>query len=559
MAQFEFATATRIVFGRGTLAQAAKAAQGFGQRVFLVTGGNVGRAERLLGLLKQTGLEAVTASVMGEPTTELVQLLTTQAKAERCDVVIGIGGGSVIDAAKAVSGLLTNEGDLFDYLEVIGKAQPLKHPAAPYIAIPTTAGTGAEVTRNAVLGSKEHRVKVSLRSPLMLPRLAIVDPELTYDLPPDVTAYTGLDALTQVIEPYVCTKANPMTDGWCVEGIRRAAKSLRKAVELGKDADARGDMAVTSLFGGLALANAGLGAVHGFAAPFGGMFSAPHGAVCAALLPHVMAANIKALRESAPRHVALMRYEEIGRLLTGKTQATAEDGVQWVAELVKDLRVPGLAKYGCNDGDVMELVEKASKASSMKANPVELTTAELLEIVFAAKSSATETSPARRINSALAGRVQGSSASAPVNCIVDLCLNRFNVLAIVHKQFPEGTFDLYYFIKNVRLAAEAMFAGGFTKGLDFNNLPDWVLNAATANNIYMESRPHAQDLITCFHQAVLRQSMQPQESFDLAFAYLTISEAVMAKSLWERVLAGKVSSGDFEGDFLDSWTPWPAD
>ncbi len=384
MAQFEFATATRIVFGRGTLAQAAKAAQGFGLRVFLVTGGNVGRAERLLGLLKQTGLEAVTASVMGEPTTELVQALTAQAKAERCDVVIGIGGGSVIDAAKAVSGLLTNEGDLFDYLEVIGKAQPLKHPAAPYIAIPTTAGTGAEVTRNAVLGSKEHRVKVSLRSPLMLPRLAIVDPELTYDLPPDVTAYTGLDALTQVIEPYVCTKANPMTDGWCVEGIRRAAKSLRKAVEQGKDAEAREDMAVTSLFGGLALANAGLGAVHGIAAPFGGMFSAPHGAVCAALLPHVMAANIKALQESAPGSVALVRYDEIGRLLTGRPQATAEDGVQWVAELVKDLQVPGLAKYGFAEKDVAEVVDKAAKASSMKANPVELTTSELSGILRAA-------------------------------------------------------------------------------------------------------------------------------------------------------------------------------
>jgi alcohol dehydrogenase class IV len=283
-----------------------------------------------------------------------------------------------------VSGLLTNAGDLFDYLEVIGKAQPLKHPAAPYIAIPTTAGTGAEVTRNAVLGSKEYRVKVSLRSPLMLPRLAIVDPELTYDLPPDVTAYTGLDALTQVIEPYVCTRANPMTDGWCVEGIRRAARSLRKAVEQGKDVGAREDMAMTSLFGGLALANAGLGAVHGFAAPFGGMFPAPHGAVCAALLSRVMAANIKALRESAPGSVALVRYEEIGRLLTGKAQATADDGVQWVAQLVKDLRVPKLSQYGCTEKDVMEVVEKAAKASSMKANPVELSNTTLTDVLRAA-------------------------------------------------------------------------------------------------------------------------------------------------------------------------------
>jgi len=384
MTRFDFATATRIVFGAGTLSEAVKAAAGFGRRVFLVTGSRLERAGGLVGQLKQAGLEVVTAQVIGEPATDSVRRLTAHARAERCEVVLGLGGGSVIDAAKAVSGLLTNEGDLFDYLEVIGKAQPLKNPAAPYIAIPTTAGTGAEVTRNAVLGSKEHRVKVSLRSPLMLPRLAIVDPELTYDLPPDVTSYTGLDALTQVIEPYVCTRANPMTDGWCVEGIRRAASSLRKAVEQGNDKVAREDMAVTSLFGGLALANAGLGAVHGFAAPFGGMFPAPHGAVCAALLPHVMAANIKALRESAPESIALMRYEEIGRLLTGKAQGTAEDGVQWVAQLVKDLQVPKLSQYGCVEKDIAQVVEKAAKASSMKANPVALTTSVLSEVLRAA-------------------------------------------------------------------------------------------------------------------------------------------------------------------------------
>lgn len=384
MTRFEFATATRIVFGAGTLPEAVKAAQGFGRRVFLVTGSKVERAKGLVEQLKRSGMEVVMASVSGEPTTDSVQALTAQAKAERCDAVIGFGGGSVIDAAKAVSGLLTNEGDLFDYLEVIGKALPLKNPAAPYIAIPTTAGTGAEVTRNAVLGSKEHRVKVSLRSPLMLPRLAIVDPELTYDLPPDVTTYTGLDALTQVIEPYVCTKANPMTDGWCVEGIRRAAKSLRKAVEQGSDPAAREDMAVTSLFGGLALANAGLGAVHGFAAPFGGMFPAPHGAVCAALLPHVMAANIKALQGRAPGGVALARYGEIGRLLTGMPQATAEDGVEWVAELVKDLQVPKFSQYGFNEKEIGSVVGKAAQASSMKANPVELNEATLAEILRAA-------------------------------------------------------------------------------------------------------------------------------------------------------------------------------
>lgn len=381
MTRFEFATATRIVFGAGTLGEAAKAAVGLGKRAFLVTGSNPARAEKLVQQLEAAGVEVITGTVSGEPTTDLVQTLTAQAREAKCDVVLGFGGGSVVDAAKAVSALLTNDGELFDYLEVIGKAQPLNNPAAPYIAIPTTAGTGAEVTRNAVLGSKEQRVKVSLRSPLMLPRLAVVDPELTYDLPPEVTAYTGLDALTQVIEPYVCSRANPMTDGWCVEGIKRAARSLRRAVEDGKNAEAREDMAVTSLFGGLALANAGLGAVHGFAAPFGGMFAAPHGAVCAALLPHVMAANIIALRERAAGHEALKRYAEIGCLLTGQAQATAEDGVQWVAELVRDLQVPKLSSYDCNEEQVPQVVEKASKASSMKANPLVLTSNELSAVL----------------------------------------------------------------------------------------------------------------------------------------------------------------------------------
>ena len=266
--------------------------------------------------------------------------------------MIGIGGGSALDAAKAIAALLTNAGDLFDYLEVIGRAQPLVHPAAPCIAIPTTAGTGSEVTRNAVLSSPEHRVKVSLRSAYMLPRVALVDPELTYELPPSVTAATGLDALTQLIEPYVSPRANPVTDGMCVEGIRRAARSLRRAVENGRDTSAREDMALASLFGGLALANAGLGAVHGFAGPMGGMFPAPHGAVCAALLPHVMETNLRALRSRAPSSESLSRYSELGPLLTGRTQATADDAVQWIHELVTALHIPRLKSYGITSADI---------------------------------------------------------------------------------------------------------------------------------------------------------------------------------------------------------------
>ena len=223
--------------------------------------------------------------------------------------------------------MLANDGELLDYVEIIRRGQPLTKPSAPFIAIPTTAGTGSEVTRNAVLASPGHKVKVSLRSPLMHARVAVVDPELTYDLPPALTASTGMDALTQLIEPFVCNRANPLTDGLCVEGLRRAARSLRIAFSNGKDKDAREDMAVAGLFGGLALSNAGLGAVHGFAGPIGGSFPAPHGAICAALLPHVMAMNLRALRQRDPHGAALYRYEEAARWLAGDMKAKADDGI----------------------------------------------------------------------------------------------------------------------------------------------------------------------------------------------------------------------------------------
>jgi alcohol dehydrogenase class IV len=249
------------------------------------------------------------------------------------------------------------------------------------MAIPTTAGTGAEVTRNAVLASPEHKVKVSLRSPTMLPRVALVDPELTYSMPPAITASTGLDALTQLIEPYVSSRANPMTDGLCREGMTRAARSLRRAYEQGDDVAAREDMALASLFGGLALANAGLGAAHGFAAPIGGAFDAPHGALCAALLPKVMQINVRALQERQPEHPSLRRYREVAQILTGNEGAEVADGVHWVERLSAALRVPTLASYGIGPGDFPGLVQKAAAASSMKANPIALTPEEMKEIL----------------------------------------------------------------------------------------------------------------------------------------------------------------------------------
>ena len=374
---FEFATATRILFGAGMAARLGENAKSHGHRALVVTGANPHRAGRLLANLAANGIPTTTFAVSGEPEIATVENGTALAKSAQCDYVISLGGGSVIDAGKAIAAMMKNDGRLLDYLEIIGGGQTLKKRSAPFIAIPTTAGTGAEVTRNAVLASPEHKLKVSLRSPKMLPYVALIDPELTYDLPPALTASTGLDALTQLIEPYVCLRANPMTDAYCIDGIRRAARSLREVVFNGQNKSAREDLSLASLFGGLALANAGLGAVHGFAGPIGGMFPAPHGAVCAALLPHVMAANIKALRERSPQSSTLGRYQHIASLLTGDPQATADDGVAWVQKLVSDLPVLRLNTYGIREEHVADIVAKAANASSMKANPVVLTAAEL--------------------------------------------------------------------------------------------------------------------------------------------------------------------------------------
>jgi alcohol dehydrogenase class IV len=377
--EFEFTSPNKIIFGGGTLCGAGAIARAFGKRALVVTGRDAKRAGPLLKILGEASVSAATFSVAGEPELATIEQGTALAKKENCELVIGFGGGSALDAAKGMAAMLTNGGGLLDYVEIIGRGNALTRPSAPFIAIPTTAGTGSEVTRNAVLASPEHKLKVSLRSPLMLAKVALVDPELTYDLPPALTASTGLDALTQLIEPFVCSRANPMTDSLCVEGIRRTARSLRVAFGDSQNQSAREDMALAGLFGGLALANAGLGAVHGFAGPIGGSFPAPHGAICAALLPHVMSINIHALRKRASGSEALRRYDGVARLLTSDTRAAADDGVAWVRKLVGDLQIPRLGIYGIKSEHVAELVQKAMQASSMKANPIALTPEELAE------------------------------------------------------------------------------------------------------------------------------------------------------------------------------------
>lgn len=378
---FEFATATRILFGAGRFREAAPIAAGLGKRALVVTGTGIDRVASLLEQLRAAGVHPEVFPVSGEPSTATVLAGIEAARAAGCDMVLGIGGGSALDAAKAMATLIANGGELLDYLEVIGRGQPLRKQSVPCVAIPTTAGTGSEVTRNAVLESTEHRVKVSLRSPYMLPAFAIVDPELTYSMPQSLTASTGLDALTQLIEPFACNFPNPLIDPICREGIRIAGMSLRRAYHDGRDVIARKRMSLASLFGGLALANARLGAVHGLAGPLGGWLGAPHGAICARLLPYVMEVNIRALQAREPGSPALERYREIAVLLTGKADATEAEGVDWAHALCDELQVLPLSGFGLTASDFPVIIAQSQKASSMRGNPIALTDNELAQIL----------------------------------------------------------------------------------------------------------------------------------------------------------------------------------
>jgi alcohol dehydrogenase class IV len=379
--RFEFATTQRVIFGMGVVQEAGLLAKALGKRPLVVTGRDASRCGRLLELLGSQGLQATRFALSGEPTLADVRAGVAQARATNADLVIGFGGGSAVDGAKAIAALAVNAGDPVRYLEVIGEGWPLERRPLPCMAIPTTAGTGSEVTRNAVLTSPEHGVKVSLRHVWMLPQVALVDPELALGLPPEITASTGLDALTQLIEPFLSSRANPLTDALCREGIPKVARSLHRACEHGREAGAREDMALASLFGGMALANAGLGAVHGLAAPLGGMRPVPHGVACAALLPYVLEANLEALRSCDPGHPALARFTELAHLLTGNPDAEAQDAVRWIQALVEDMQIPRLERYGLEASDLEVIAARAMTASSMQANPVRLDAGTLVRIL----------------------------------------------------------------------------------------------------------------------------------------------------------------------------------
>jgi len=378
---FEFATAGRIMAGPGRAAELPGVLAGLGSRVLVCTGANPARHASLLAGL---GMPAVVFGVAGEPTAELARSGAAAAREHGADVVAAIGGGSVIDLGKAVAMLLANGGDPLDYLEVVGAGQPITRPAAPCVAVPTTAGTGAEVTANAVLAVPEHRLKASLRSPLMIPRVALVDPQLAVSCPPPVTAASGLDALTQCLEPFVSVRATPLTDGLAREGLSRAATGLRAAYADGGDLAARTDMAMCALLGGMALANAKLGAVHGLAGVIGGTADVPHGMACAALLAPVIRANVGTLRSAVPGSPTLDRYAEAARLLTGKPGASVEDGLAWIGETLTRLGVPGLAGFGLGAEQADAIAAAARASSSMRGNPVPLSQDQLAAVFLEA-------------------------------------------------------------------------------------------------------------------------------------------------------------------------------
>jgi alcohol dehydrogenase class IV len=379
---FGFATATSVLFGAGRAGELPDLVGGLGGRPFVCTGKDPQRHAELIDRLPSPYR---IHRVAREPTVDDARDALAAARAHDAGVVVAVGGGSVLDLGKAVAALLGNGTDPLDHLEIVGRGRPVGRPSVPFVAVPTTAGTGAEVTANAVLAVPEAGLKASLRSPHLLPRVALVDPLLTVGCPPGVTAASGLDALTQCLEPFVSVYANPVSDGLAREGLRRAGRALRRVHADGSDVGARTDMALCSLLGGMALANAKLGAVHGFAGVVGGMVAVPHGAACAALLAPVVEANVRALRVRDPADPALDRFTEAACLLTGRTGASIEEGVAWLRETVARLGVPGLDTYGLPAERSDEIVAKAAGSSSMRGNPVPLSPADLHAVLAAAR------------------------------------------------------------------------------------------------------------------------------------------------------------------------------
>lgn len=376
---FHFMTASRIIFGEGALVNSLTSLNQFGYSVLLVTGRDSQRAEPLIHYFKQQGMRYQQVAVHGEPLIAMVEELAAMGRKFRPDMVLAIGGGSVLDTGKALAALIPNQGSVYDYVEVVGRNVPLQAKPIPFIAVPTTAGTGAEVSKNAVLRSAQENVKVSLRSPDMLPDLAIVDPTLTYGMDPVMSGCCGMDAFTHLMESYVCGDPNPLTDMVCEEGLRRLAGAILPACE-DDDPRARADMSFAALLGGMALANAKLGAAHGLASSLGGRLDAPHGLITAQLAPYVMQENVLAARE-AGRGDVLNRYRQLACILTGRMNAEIIDGVMWTKRTLKRLNLPYVSDYGLCEVSFDAVAEDALLSNAIKGNPLPLNKSRLLSIL----------------------------------------------------------------------------------------------------------------------------------------------------------------------------------
>ena len=381
MIQFDFSTSPRIIFRSGVVSDIGKIAKGFGNNALLVTGSHIQAASVVKQNLISGGLKVTEFVREGEPSDQTIREGMKLAKSVDIDLVIACGGGSSIDTGKAISALMTNPGELEDYLEIVGKGHPLAKPAMPFIAIPTTAGTGSEVTRNAVIRIQAHGIKVSLRGQNIVPRIAIIDPELIFYLSSEITAYTGMDALTQLIEPYLTLKSNPFTDAICLEGMKRSKRSLMKAFQSIEVLEAREDLCLASLFGGIALANSGLGAVHGIAGVIGGTNPAPHGALCARLLPYVFEMNANLIFQGSKDSIVYEKMRHIGRILLDVDANNMSDAVKYLEDLIENLKINRLSAYGVSVKDFPIIIEHSLSSSSMKGNPIPLGGEEIKRIL----------------------------------------------------------------------------------------------------------------------------------------------------------------------------------
>lgn len=375
MTPFGIAAPGRILFGRGEAARAAGLIAGFGARVLLVHGASPARAGWLITALTDAGVEVLSLGCAGEPDLPTLDEALATARPFQPQVVAGLGGGAALDLAKALAALVPAPDGPMEHLEVVGRGRPLVAPPLPFVALPTTAGTGAEATKNAVIGVPDHRRKVSLRDDRMLARVALVDPALTDHCPRGVTLASGLDAVTQVIEPFVSARATPFTDAISRPAISEGMAALVQLMRA-EDAPARDALAWVSLSGGLALANGGLGAVHGLAGVIGGMTAAAHGAICGTLLAPILRANLQA---AAPGSTARARLAEVCQILGTVLGAPAADAPEALADWARQAGLPGLEAMGLDPADHAAVAEAALASSSMKGNPVGLAPAALVQ------------------------------------------------------------------------------------------------------------------------------------------------------------------------------------